>query len=165
MLRSLITGWLAPRLIGIAAVRPHDFHVGTAADPYLLRWWLIPRNRWFNVYLHCFLRSDDERALHDHMYVNLSVLLDGEYVEHGIRRGGVATAVRRRAGEAKLRSPWTAHRIELLRDAGGELMACWTLFVTGPRLRNWGFHCPAGWRSWQEFTDPANPSLPGRGCE
>ena len=29
--------------------------------PYLDRWPLIPRNRWFNVYLHRFWTGDDTR--------------------------------------------------------------------------------------------------------
>ena len=53
------------------------------------RWWVIPRNKWFNVYLHHFLRSDDDRALHDQPWWNLSILLDGEYTEHTIAAGGV----------------------------------------------------------------------------
>lgn len=46
--------------------RAPDFYIGGNANPYLLRWWVIPRNRFFNVYLHKFLRDDDDRALHDH---------------------------------------------------------------------------------------------------
>ena len=63
-------------------VRPPDFIVGSETDPYLRRWHLLPRNRLFNVYLHNFCRSDDDRALHDHPWVNMSVLLSGSYMEH-----------------------------------------------------------------------------------
>ena len=76
--------------------RDPDFVIGPKDAPYLQRWWLIPRNRWFNVYLHHILHSDDDRALHDHMYFNVSVLLRGRYVEHMIRQGGVGHAVERR---------------------------------------------------------------------
>ena len=41
--------------------KPH-FVIGGADDPYMLRWYLIPRNRRFNIYLHKFLRDDDDRA-------------------------------------------------------------------------------------------------------
>ena len=140
--------------------RDPDFVIGPKDAPYLQRWWLIPRNRWFNVYLHHFLHSDDDRALHDHMYFNVSVLLRGRYVEHTIRQGGVGHAVERRAGTLAFRSPWRAHRLEIL---PGE--QCWTLFVTGPRIRNWGFHCPKGWRRWQDFVDARDSGQVGRGCE
>jgi hypothetical protein len=141
-----------------AAEREPDFIIGGRDDPYVKRWWVIPRNRWFNIYLHQFLRSDDDRALHDHPWVNLSVLLQGEYREHTIAAGGVGRVVTRRAGEMKLRLPGTAHRIEIDRP-------CWTLFITGPVVRNWGFHCPKGWRPWQQFVDKRDSGSIGRGCD
>lgn len=143
----------------IADRRPPDFIVGGKEDPYLMRWWVIPRNRFFNVYLHHFLRSDDDRALHDHPWWNLSILLKGEYTEHTIAAGGVHRAVIRRAGQFKFRGAKSAHRIELHNGP------CWTLFLTGPTLRTWGFHCPRGWRSWKEFVDDRDSGKVGRGCE
>lgn len=78
--------------------RPPDFIIGGSNRPYMLRWWLIRRNRFFNIYLHKFLRSDDDRALHDHPWLNMSYLLDGEYIEHSILAGGVCTAIKYHAG-------------------------------------------------------------------
>lgn len=49
---------------------------------YLVRWHMIPRNRFFNVYLHFFVHGDDDRALHDHPWRSWSLLLDGRYREH-----------------------------------------------------------------------------------
>lgn len=163
MLRRLITDWLAPRLIAHGQARKPDFVVGGGLEgervAYLLRWYLIPRNPVFNVYLHHFLRSDDDRALHDHMYVNLSVLLAGAYTEQTIAAGGIKVRTRRVAGEMKLRPPHHAHRIEL---SDGP---CWTLFITGPRVRAWGFHCPEqGWVPWEEFTAAGAPGEIGKGC-
>lgn len=160
MIRRLITGRLARWLIDGAAVsRPPDFVIGSRARPYLLRWWQIPRNPVSNAYLHCIRRSDDDRALHDHPWVNLSILLRGRYIEHTIAAGGVERRVERRAGDMKLRLPTAAHRLELI---DGE--ECWPLFITGPRLRTWGFHCPTGWVSWQRFTAVADKGAIGRGC-
>jgi len=159
MIRTLITRTLAPRLIALAARRPCDIAIGGQEHPYMRRWWLIPRNRWFNLYLHQFLRSDDDRALHDHPWWNVSVLLAGEYTEHTIAPGGINTRTVRRAGEMKARGATAAHRIEL--HAG----PCWTLFVTGRNLRSWGFHCPKGWVHWRDFTNPADGGRTvGRGC-
>lgn len=39
--------------------------INCVKDPYLIRWYLI-RNRWFALFLHKFVRSDEDRALHDH---------------------------------------------------------------------------------------------------
>lgn len=71
----------ANALIARAQRRLPDFVIGGHANPYLLRWWLIPRNRVFNIYLHKFLRDDDDRALHDHPWFWCSIMLRGEYVE------------------------------------------------------------------------------------
>lgn len=69
-------------LIRRAERRGPDFVIGGHERPYLLRWRLLPRNPVFNVYLHQFLRSDDDRALHDHPWLfNVSLLLRGPYIE------------------------------------------------------------------------------------
>jgi DNA-binding transcriptional LysR family regulator len=133
--------------------REPDVLIGPAEDPYLRRWWVIPRNRFFNVYLHHIRHSDDDRALHDHPWWNLSILLRGSYVEHT-----PAGERLRRAGSLVLRRPEAAHRLEV---TGGEV---WTLFITGPTCREWGFHCPAGWVPWRLFVAPENEGEIGRGC-
>lgn len=143
-------------------LRPPDFVIGERKNPYLLRWWLIPRNRFFNVYLHCFLRSDDDRALHDHPWCWASMVLEGAYVEHTIAAGGIHKRRLFTAGCLRFHRPTFAHRLEVL-HAYGE---CWTLFITGPRVREWGFHCnERGWVNWRTFTDPANTGVTGKGCE
>lgn len=157
MIRKLILA-VAPRLIALSQAHPPDVVIGGHEDPYMRRWWVIPRNRVFNVYLHHFLRSDDDRALHDHPWWNLSILLAGRYVEHTISAGGINRRTERQAGQMKLRGAKAAHRIELVDGP------CWTLFITGPTLRSWGFHCPAGWRPWQEFTKPGDAGQIGKGC-
>lgn len=171
---------VADALIRRVTRRAPDVVIGGHADPYLLRWWIIPRNRLFNLYLHEFRRSDDDRALHDHPWFNLSLLLRGCYIEHTIAAGGVHRRRRRLAGDIVARSPWHAHRIELVRRwlavleqdgfshqrVAGEV-PCWTLFITGPVLRDWGFHCALrGWVHWRKFTDPASGGTTiGRGCD
>ncbi|CAE6811362.1 hypothetical protein R69746_05635 [Paraburkholderia aspalathi] len=152
---------LAERIIARVTRRAPDIIIGDRADPYLIRWWVIPRNRFFNIYLHRFMRSDDDRALHDHPWANLSILLRGMYAEHTIAAGGVNVRTVRQAGQWKFR-PFgsAAHRLELI---DGE---CWTIFVTGPRYREWGFHCPEeGWIHWKKFTATDNPGEIGQGCD
>lgn len=128
--------------------RPPDFVIGDASAPYLRRWWLIPRNRWMNVYLHQFLRDDDDRALHDHPWPWISIVLRGEYIEHTIASGGIRKERRYGAGSIRMRLPWHAHRLAL--PPGQH--ETWTLFITGPRVRKWGFHHPArGWVHWKDW--------------
>jgi hypothetical protein len=122
--------------------------------PFLYRWF-IPgyKSKYLNRYLHCFCRDDEDRALHDHPWFNLSILLDGSYIEHTIDKGGVHRRTVFTAGDVKWRSPWAAHRVELLKDENGNPRPAWSLFLTGPVMRKqWGFHCPeTGWRSSHDF--------------
>lgn len=143
----------------VVSIREPDFLIGGYEQPYMRRWWVIPRNKVFNIYLHHFLRSDDDRALHDHPWFNVSFLLSGEYTEHTISAGGVNHHKVYSSGDLKVRGPWYAHRVEL--HAG----PCWSLFITGPVVRTWGFHCPQGWRPWQKFVDKTDKGSIGRGCE
>ena len=133
--------------------------IGQPGNDYLRRWFIIPRNPIFNIYLHQFMRSDDDRALHDHPWWNVSLLLDGEYIEHTMPQGGVNVRKRYGAGDLKFRTARYAHRVELI-----DGKPYWSLFITGPKYRTWGFHCPTRWVPWQEFTKPENPGEIGRGC-
>ena len=143
----------------LAAKRSPDFIIGGVTDPYLLRWHVIPRNKFFNVYLHCFLRSDDDRALHDHPWMNLSYLLEGSYTEHTIDQGGVNRRRILERGDWRFRRRGKlAHRVEL-HDG-----PCWTLFITGPVYRAWGFHCERGWVHWKDFTKNGKKGEIGPGC-
>lgn len=150
--------------------RNPDFVIG-ADNPdgaYMKRWWVIPRNRVFNVYLHQVLRDDDARALHDHPWLNLSIILRGGYIEHTIEPGGIHRRTFRAPGSIKLRLPSSAHRLELpwgdLLDPDAKV-ECWSLFITGPNVRSWGFHCPdKGWVHWREFTAAGRSGEIGPGC-
>lgn len=143
----------------IANKRAPNFTVGRKDDPYLMRWYLIPRNPIFNIYLHLFIRSDDDRALHDHPWFNLSYILQGSYVERTIAAGGINHRTRRRAGQFKFRTPWHAHCVEIEEP-------CWTLFITGPKIRTWGFHCTErGFVPWFDFVDHTDTGNIGKGCD
>lgn len=166
---------LVSKLITWANRRAPDLVIGSPPRPYLRRWFVLPRNPLFNIYLHQFLRSDDDRALHDHPWLfNASWLLSGEYFEHTIKAGGVLVCTHRRAGDVKVRWGAAPHRVELLTVAhhvrtqpeNDAPLPCWTLFITGPRYRQWGFHCPdQGWVHWKRFTAAADPGAVQRGCE
>lgn len=157
----------ADRIINISNRRPPDFVVGGRESPYLRGWYLIPRNPLLNIYLHQFLRSDDDRALHDHPWVNCSILLRGSYKEITPRG-----PFYRFAGDIAVRTAKTAHRIQMMPHLDlennewhmrGET-PCWTLFITGPRIRQWGFHCPQGFVHWKDFTAAEDSGSIGKGC-
>lgn len=141
---------------GIIASRPRDFAIGPEGDPQLRRWYLVPRSEGLNVYLHEFRRSDDDRALHDHPGDNVSWVLSGSYLE--VTPEGTFT---RRPGDIVRRTAEAAHRIELPPGTGRVL----SLFQIGPIRREWGFHCPQGWRRWQDFVAVyEGGNAIGRGC-
>jgi len=131
--------------------RAPDFVIG---DDYLRRWWVVPRNEFCSVYLHEILHSDDDRALHDHPWANTSFIISGGYIEHTPEG-----SFERKAGDVVERSGESLHRLEV---RPGE--SAITLFLTGPRVREWGFQCPKGWVHWKDFTSPDDPSQIGRGC-
>lgn len=129
---------------------------GFLPKPFLKRWFVIPKNRWCNIYLHKFILDDEDRALHSHPWFNVSLLLVGQYIEVTKDRRKLYTA-----GNLKFRLPSTGHRIELvhtrktghkrtktLRERG---QPSWSLFITGPVMQSWGFYCPAGWLEQHEF--------------
>ena len=64
------------------------------------------------------------------------------------------------AGDIIWRSADFSHRLELLTPWAT------TLFIVGPRVREWGFWCPKiGWRHWKEYCDPNDPNKVGPGCD
>jgi hypothetical protein len=170
--------------------RKPDFIIGGQDNPYLRRHWLLPRNRFFNVYVHEFLRSDDDRALHDHPWLfNASWLIDGSYTEWMpaddehlqpdiTERCAYPESRVLRRGDWKFRWGGAPHRIELFDEVVPDAdspetlwlslqpMPVWTVFFTGPVVRMWGFHCPGrGWIDWKRFTAADDPGAVGKGCD
>jgi hypothetical protein len=191
--------WLARLLLPylqrkIAIARPPDFQVIREDKAvYLRRWWVVPRNDYFNVYLHHMIGSDDD-VLHDHEYVSLSlVLTDGLRERWSVRpkeymkdyeklvawRDKLWTDDKRpkidyetqyhikertvREGQLVWRSSKMAHQLIVDRPA-------WTLFITGPRIKQWGFWCRKGFVHWKDYVgkgqDPSKTTSggEGRGC-
>src|SRR5690606_19189993 len=73
----------------------------------------------------------------------------------------------RSAGDVVCRRARAAHRVELISAMDGSGSApVITLFITGPRLREWGFWCPGGrWVHWRDFTAPGRSGEIGPGCD
>lgn len=160
MLGRALARLLKRKLVdGVAARRPPDFIIGdNKADPYLRRWWVIPRNSIFNIYLHNFLKDDDDRALHDHPFGSISLALSGYMVEKYLD-GGIERERYVLAGDIIPRGGRFTHRMIVL-------VPSWTLFVTGPRYREWGFWCEnKRFVPWQQFVAKDDKGSVGRGCD
>jgi len=138
--------------------RPPNVKIQRDGKPYLDRWHIIPRNRFFNIYLHHFLQSDHDEALHDHPWCNVSLLLTGGYTEwvpvyakNTYYYEENIKPIRRSRRGVVFRFGSSAHRIELDRDENGNEIPIWTLFITGPKYREWGFYCKSAWTHWINF--------------
>lgn len=152
-------------------MRKPDLIIGPSSNPYLYRWHIL-RVFGYQLALHKMMRDDDDRALHDHRSWNVSLILRGGYHEitFGDYPGGPARPfawlVRRwrRPGSIIFRDATTPHRLTV-----GPRGPSWSLWLRGPPLREWGFHCPKDWRHWREFcgedyTD-GGVSTVGKGCD
>lgn len=132
--------------------------IGPYDRPLLLRWFVVRRHGWPGLFIHRFLRDDDDRALHDHPWSSVSVMLAGVVEEIYVLRGTDPRDPSRHlrrwlvAGDVVWRPAEFSHRIMVRSVAPAD-----TLFFVGPKVREWGFHCEDGWRHWRAFDE--------RGCE
>lgn len=90
---------------------------------------------YFNIFYHKILRSDWDRALHDHPWSFLSIILSGGYTEHtpdGQKFFPAGSVVKHRGSDL--------HRLELEKGKVAR-----TLVLTGPKYKAWGFQAEDGW--------------------
>lgn len=137
------------------------------------------RWRGWQFALHKWWRSDEDRALHDHSGHNLSIILSLHgYLEivrvyypplpipldqckiDGEGRVYADVVLQRRPFVPYFRTASAPHRVKL-RDA----RPVWSLWLRWPPIREWGFHCPRGWRHWKDFCASRDYSTPGSTSE
>lgn len=110
---------------------------------YMERYWLLPYKKipgdFIAARVHHILRSDNDRAFHDHPWPYVSVILRGGYTE--VRplydKSGLYLGTTSRwygAGSVIARRAKSWHRLELAPGC-----TTWTLFITGPKRQSWGF--------------------------
>ena len=110
-------------------------------EPYLERYYVFLKNRQrfpFNIFVHKFLKGDPD-DVHDHPWPYATLILRGGYYEwtpdfdsQGVKIG--ETRHWRGPGHFRICSPESYHRIELKPG-----VTAWTLFMPGPKRREWGF--------------------------
>lgn len=132
-------------------MKPHFIVYNDNGAPSMQRWHII-RTPWLRLYLHKHV-GDDRTVLHDHSWHSLSLCLKGSYWEV-FRRGLMQ---KRKRWSLVYRRPETPHRIVLTIGADGLPKPAWTLFLTGPKVREWGFHFRSGWLPWHQAVEPDNP--------
>ena len=112
-------------------------------EPYLERYYLFLKDRQrfpFNVFLHKFLKSDPD-DLHDHPWPYATLILKGGYWETTPEG-----RFWRSPGHFRICKANSLHRIEL--DPSVE---CWTVFMPGPKQREWGFIKNGTWTQWEQY--------------
>jgi len=125
----------------------------TCNQPYLERYYLLFSDRGnfpFNVFLHKFLKSDPDDH-HDHPWNYRTLILRGGYWEWrptfdaaGRKTGEVSKWYG--AGSFRSAKANTYHRIEL-----DPMVECWTLFMPGRKVRDWGFFSRGTWIQWEQY--------------
>ena len=122
-------------------------------EPYLERYYLfLTERKWFpfNVFLHRFLKSDPD-DVHDHPWPYATLILKGGYYEwvpqfNNKNEKIAEIAVWRGPGSCRVCGASSYHRIELDPD-----VECWTLFMPGPQLRDWGFLRKGQWIQHEQY--------------
>jgi hypothetical protein len=143
----------------------HKVIVNCDGDPYLFRWYVF-RTRGIGLFIHKFVRSDEDRALHDHPWPFLVIPAWRGYIEHsevdalpevdpGAWMRGSPPQIPRAVRVlpvvgTRLRRATYRHRVELLRCDGKELPA-WSLFFRFREWRTWGFWPKAGFVAWNKW--------------
>lgn len=110
-------------------------------EPYLERYYIFLKDRtWFpfNIFLHRFLKSDPDSP-HDHPWAYITFIIKGgywEYVPAYDMNGHITgeTKIWRGAGHMRRCHAQSYHRIEI--EPGVD---CWTIFIPGRKVRDWGF--------------------------
>ena len=116
------------------------------SEDYMLRWYIIPENGWRNVLLHRMNGPDLGRDLHDHPWDFTTFILWGGYDEAVLLANGAPNFDRLRWLSWRSRRAEYTHTIKRLYRR-----PTWTLVITGPKRREWGFHTKDGWVHWQTY--------------
>lgn len=113
-----------------------------ASGVYAYRWGI--ETPWCSLRLHHWLYGDDERAQHDHPWNFYTFILKGGYQDltstydvHGQTQLHVETM---HAGKLSYRPATHLHSVHLWNDA-----TAWTIVLTGPIVRRWGFFDGRRW--------------------
>lgn len=91
----------------------HKVIVNCDRDPYLLRWYLFKTAR-VSCFIHKFIRSDEDRALHDHPWAFLVIPIWRGYIEY---------------------SSWKLREVALHRGLVFESVKGWTVIGEPPNQR------------------------------
>jgi hypothetical protein len=125
-----------PRLPIFKAKWAEELHCQTGV--YVRRWYI--ETRWGSIRLHHWLHSDDNRAFHDHPFNFITFVLWGGYTDKGPDKDEIMNAPK-----ISYRPANHMHTVQV--NPGG----CWTLLLTGPQIRKWGFWNGKKWKKSNKY--------------
>ena len=122
-------------------------------EPYLERYYLFLKDRDrfpFNVFLHKFLKGDPD-DVHDHPWPYATLILKGGYYEWLPQFDSTGNKIAemcvwRGPGSFRVCRANSYHRIEL-----DPSVTAWTLFMPGPKKRDWGFLVNNKWIQHEQY--------------
>ncbi len=154
--------------------------VNCAHDPYLHRWYVFRSER-IGLFIHKFVRSDEDRALHDHPWPFIVIPLSGGYIEHSDqpisesekRAAVISWAIfnnivprtlsydnlleqlnRRNLVQRRIRPLISTRYRNTTYRHRVELIdgrPSWSLFFRFKKLRDWGFWSKSGFIQWNRW--------------
>lgn len=126
--------------------RKHTIYGKDHVTPYMHRYYLLFNDKIveeefpklpINIMLHC-IRSSDPDDLHDHPWWYVTIILKGGYWEV-TPKGKFWRGI----GHFRIDNPRNLHRIEIPNNSNGS----WSLFLRGPKIKDWGFMQKGKWIS------------------
>lgn len=133
----------------------------------LIRRHVLLKTPWFSLCLHEMTASDYDRALHDHPWPFISLVLREGYTEEVSLPIGAKTDWIRTS-----RVRWKdGRKIVLVTHSPGDILFRpathrhrvivgprhpWTLILMGPRIRRWGFWIDGKWCWWRKHDNQRN---------
>lgn len=123
--------------------------LGPKDRPYLVRW--VLNFGLFSIRIHHWLYSDDLRNPHDHPWWFWTLCLWGRYTDSS--ENGEDNV---KMGSIRFRPARHRHSVKVKKR-------CWTLLITGPEERVWGFWVKGKFRKRNKYFfehghhDPLNP--------
>lgn len=118
-----------------------EFRWAEKVDPergcfYLTRWVLTLFG--YSIRLHHWINDDDQRYYHDHPWWMLIFILKGGYTDYSPLENNIPGQNFDHLHFGSFRFRKADHKHTVVVDKGG----CWSLLLTGPVSRNFGFWIP-----------------------
>jgi hypothetical protein len=99
-----------------------------------------------NIYVHRLCKSDREKHMHDHPWSFITLILWRGYMEY---MESYPEGISRKWLHIVYHKAEEVHKFKLL----DETKSTWTLVITGPRRREWGYKVGSDWFDNQTYRE------------